>query len=55
MYNYKSDLTQITNAQFTKNIASDEGGAMYNHSPIDGVLDNVVFQENEADRGGGIY
>ena len=45
----------MTNSTFTNNIASVSGGAMYNDYSDDAVLDNLVFQENEANYGGAMY
>ena len=40
------------NSTFTKNIAN-YGGAIRSYYSDDGVLENVVFEENQADNHGG--
>lgn len=52
-YDYRSNVT-IINSNFTKNRASEHGGAVYSKYGLTKIY-NCIFEDNQCDRGGAIY
>ena len=52
---YAENAFTVTGSQFTKNQATDDGGAIYAYTTADFAISNSVFQENTSgDNGGAI-
>lgn len=52
---YAENAFTVTGSQFTKNQATDDGGAIYAYTTADFAISNSVFQENtSSDNGGAI-